>query len=373
MVSLTTLIHQLPSENVNRLCLPNNKIDVSEIMIMASPDISNWIIPGELILTSFFGLRPSQQQELVEELSRYQSSGIMVKRNNFLHEVSPELVQHCKKLQMPLLEIQDITYRQIIDTFTSLKNSHINSRNKFLDSHLESSLLVIIKNTYTDHDILTIKSALGITDRDMVKIASLSTSNLSTQQFKRIVSKVKTIIPKSVFGFFEGHFIIAFQNADDLMMKLNKLAMDLPTIQFAVGPSEPLLDIQKSYEQTTRILKLIQAAKIHTRVVNYDQLGIDKLFLTIPSNILEASLDTSNLETLQKQNPELFDSLLAYFQTKQNITQAAKLLFIHPKSLAYRLHKIEKILSINLSNPDEALSLNLASRFVQLRRENFFV
>lgn len=96
---------------------------VAEIMVMATPDVENWIIDDELILTSLYGLSGAEQKRLVTKLASRHASGVIVKCNQFLKKVPSHFVDLCQQFHIPLIQMTSVKYRQIIDNFHRLQQT----------------------------------------------------------------------------------------------------------------------------------------------------------------------------------------------------------------------------------------------------------
>jgi len=71
----------------------------------------------------------------------------------------------------------------------------------------------------------------------------------------------------------------------------------------------------------------------------------------------------------RQNNTELVKTLEAYFDSSQVIKVAADELFIHPKTLKYRLRRIEEILGVDPLCGDKQLGFYLATKMVKLLSE----
>jgi DNA-binding PucR family transcriptional regulator len=60
----------------------------------------------------------------------------------------------------------------------------------------------------------------------------------------------------------------------------------------------------------------------------------------------------------------LVETLKTYFSTGESKAKTAEKLYIHLNTLKYRLHKIEEILGLKLSDPDVSFRLKLAVRLL---------
>jgi sugar diacid utilization regulator len=68
----------------------------------------------------------------------------------------------------------------------------------------------------------------------------------------------------------------------------------------------------------------------------------------------------------QNNDTELVKTLEAYFNANQVSQQAARDLFIHPKTLKYRLRRIKEILGIDPFKGDRQLAFYLAAKLTRL-------
>lgn len=66
----------------------------------------------------------------------------------------------------------------------------------------------------------------------------------------------------------------------------------------------------------------------------------------------------------EAKNTEFYDTLREYFFVRNNVSLAAKRLFIHRNTMIYRLRKISEILEVDINDPDVArkLSISMALR-----------
>ena len=65
----------------------------------------------------------------------------------------------------------------------------------------------------------------------------------------------------------------------------------------------------------------------------------------------------------QEKGSELCKTLITYLENERNLTETARLLFIHRNTLSNRIEKIQEIADINLDDPTERLYI-LLSNFI---------
>ncbi len=87
------------------------------------------------------------------------------------------------------------------------------------------------------------------------------------------------------------------------------------------------------------------------------------------SNLPPHMLCAEGLRALQryddKNETEFFKTLTVYLKNERRTTQTANELYIHRSTLFYRLERIEKILQMNLENPETRLYLNLCIHLIE--------
>lgn len=68
----------------------------------------------------------------------------------------------------------------------------------------------------------------------------------------------------------------------------------------------------------------------------------------------------------KEHHPELFDTLSVFIDTQQSYTKTAERLFLHHKTIRYRIDKVKELLSINFDHPENVLQIQIATRLFKL-------
>ncbi len=374
MVPLQSLINVLPQEDIQPLNLKGvDNASVSEVMVMATPDVKNWLIPGELILTSLFGLSLDQQKRLLTDLNRYQAAGIMIKKNNYLQQISPEIVDYSQQLQLPMLEIQKLTYREILTGFHQLEISSFQFKVQALDTGVANAVKSIIKNTATTAEMELLRAKMKLTVNDRVRLITPVLQPISIREIQALISLASIYLPTLAMGFCDERFYLLVKAGRDFQLFSKNLLVKLANTRFVGSEAVSLNLISTKRKQLINMQKLGVLTTLPQQLTTFESLGVERLFVMLSSQTLGQMLLNPELIQLQRNSPDLFHSLSAYFEADQNITRAAKKLFIHPKSLTYRLKKIEAQLHVDLANAEQVLYLHLCTRFLNLRACGFFV
>lgn len=119
----------------------NNQI--TGVNILDNPKASDWLTPGELIVTSgyFFKETPTAMSEFLEHFDRLNIAAICIKPQIYLTPLPPELLKECHTRGIPLIEIPyGMAFSKILNTVMNLLSNEANEANQMaLD--LNSELL----------------------------------------------------------------------------------------------------------------------------------------------------------------------------------------------------------------------------------------
>ena len=138
--------------------------------------------------------------------------------------------------------------------------------------------------------------------------------------------------------------------------------------QIGIGKSvEGYQRLKESYHEASRAIKYIEIIRQVTgdknkSVVHYSNLGFFQIFGEI-EDVTE--LERYIPETLKKlylyddeHKGELITTLQMYLRNKQSIRKTADAMFVHYRTISYRLEKIKQISGINFDDADEVLAVS---------------
>lgn len=120
-------------------------------------------------------------------------------------------------------------------------------------------------------------------------------------------------------------------------------------------------EIQLAHKEANKVLEL-SAMMEQTELISYEDLGIYRLFLKINENMdIEQLLSSKVKELIQHKNMEdLLRTLLVFLDHKQNYSITAKHLYLHSKTVKYRINKIMELLHIDLDKADQVLETHIS-------------
>ena len=138
--------------------------------------------------------------------------------------------------------------------------------------------------------------------------------------------------------------------------------------QIGIGKSvEGYQRLKESYHEASRAIKYIEIIRQVTgdknkSVVHYSNLGFFQIFGEI-DDVTE--LERYIPETLKKlylyddeHKGELITTLQMYLRNNQSIKKTASAMFVHYRTISYRLEKIKQISGINFDNANEVLAVS---------------
>lgn len=126
------------------------------------------------------------------------------------------------------------------------------------------------------------------------------------------------------------------------------------------------LGIPKANTEVLNTQKVLRLFHNPNKILPYEELGIYKLFLE--SNCLGEleKFIPPRINKFRLNYPQLFETLTVFLDTNQSYTLTSQNLFLHPKTVRYRIEKIRDVLDIDFSNPEETLQIQVASRLFKL-------
>ena len=138
--------------------------------------------------------------------------------------------------------------------------------------------------------------------------------------------------------------------------------------QIGIGKSvEGYQRLKESYQEASRAIKYIDIIRLVTgdknkSVVQYSNLGFFQIFGKVDDM---TELERCIPETLKKlylyddeHKGELITTLQMYLRNNQSIKKTAGAMFVHYRTISYRIEKIKQISGINFDNADEVLAVS---------------
>src|SRR5699024_5924125 len=106
--------------------------EVDNFTIMEVHDITRWIEGKELLLTSFFAQKDSnEQKKIIKQLHESKITALAIKPFHYLGEIPKFILEEAKKYNIPIIEIpKDVSYLDILSpVMSAIYNNQSITRN----------------------------------------------------------------------------------------------------------------------------------------------------------------------------------------------------------------------------------------------------
>ncbi len=142
-------------------------------------------------------------------------------------------------------------------------------------------------------------------------------------------------------------------------------------VQVGIGNiAKSVLDLAQSYNEAQDTLNIGQNSNKEDFIISFSDLGIYRMLYKFEDinqlkDFIPASLQ--KLLDYRKSNKDaLIETLNVFLQCQQNIAKSAQLLYVHYKTVTYRLERIKEITGMNLDDPEEMLSVQVGLRIIDV-------
>ena len=226
------------------------------------------------------------------------------------------------------------TYR-VVDFHTIKKNE----QRKYTKEQLHEVGVIVGELMYLLPDALIYRNM------DQIVMIQQVDSNQTELEYQKEMEEVEDVIQRSIL----------YRKKDT-------------DFQIGIGKSvEGYQRLKESYHEASRAIKYIDIIRLVTgdknkSVVHYSNLGFFQIFGEI-DDVTE--LERYIPETLKKlylyddeHKGELITTLQMYLRNKQSIRKTADEMFVHYRTISYRLEKIKQISGINFDNANEVLAVS---------------
>ena len=226
------------------------------------------------------------------------------------------------------------TYR-VVDFHTIKKNV----QRKYTKEQLHEVGVIVGELTYLLPDALIYRNM------DQIVMIQQVDSNQTELEYQKEMEEVEDVIQRSIL----------YRKKDT-------------DFQIGIGKSvEGYQRLKESYHEASRAIKYIDIIRLVTgdknkSVVHYSNLGFFQIFGKVDDM---TELERCIPETLKKlylyddeHKGELITTLQMYLRNNQSIKKTADAMFVHYRTISYRLEKIKQISGINFDDANEVLAVS---------------
>lgn len=328
------------------------------INVMEILDAAESVQPGELLITTGFGLDNEQShKDLIPKLSMRQVSGMVIQLGCYINVIPKYLIEQADAYGFPLITIPNhLTFSFIMHTLIGeimlQKESpyHIKTKQyaaklqqQMIKDQIEIStetdtfLLVFQQNDtkHVDEDKTDNNQALNSVLSFLATQEESGHSILVTNEITAVILQVpKKRSQKNII--FELTIMLTFLSE---RQGINYLA--------GVDGVESLKDLESAFSHAMESIRVLKGIGAIRGVGPYNNLSFLELFGTIHkqnSSMLTGNPSIQKLLTYDREHDGAFvHTLRVYLAYECNTTKTAQRLFIHRHTLINRLERIQEI------------------------------
>lgn len=138
------------------------------------------------------------------------------------------------------------------------------------------------------------------------------------------------------------------------------------TYLVALSGEEGRYAIGNLNSQVMGIYRLFDSDLLGNRLIDYESLGIYKFIIEMGDLSMLANYIDPRIMRLHRDNPEGFKTIVALCECGLNYGEAAERLFIHQKTVRYRIGRIKEIYGIDVQRSDDVVQVLLSSKVAML-------
>jgi carbohydrate diacid regulator len=137
-----------------------------------------------------------------------------------------------------------------------------------------------------------------------------------------------------------------------------------------------LKDVSNSFKEARLAQEVGKIFESEKQIVNYERLGIGRLIYQLPIPLcrifINEMLQGFSIDDIDE---EMFTTVTKFFENDLNVSETSRELFIHRKTLVYRLDKLEKMTRLDLRKFTDAITFKITlmvNRYMQYREKQSF-
>lgn len=290
------------------------------------------------------------------------------KQNNYL------LVIH-KTTQ--LSESDTMIFENFIDiiqnklqTEYALKQKEYAHFNNIADAILQYPIL-------DERELETLLDEVNLNHYKYYQACAFFTTNLSKIDLYNIRTVLQDFKEYNIYSEHRDYIIILF-NIESISSQLDSsLVKKKLSKYFQVHTNLAIVisSVKTNSNVQTILDECLQALSFNSKIfVDYvfsiGRLGIFRHFLSVKDPNTLKKFIPQNLKNLKRENYDLFKTLKVFFDSNKNFKKASELLFVHEKTVRYRIKKIQDLLSIDFENQIDLINYQISTYLLSMEKNN---
>lgn len=388
-VSLRTLYESVKGKEEILLVAGEGGLDkdVRWVHMVESVDISSFLEGDEIAFTTGIAMKDSRELlELVQYNYQKQASGMVINVGPYVKEIPEDVVAFGNEHDFPIFCVPwKVHMANIMRSFTM--QIHMDEMNKleletavknafFMPKNEDLYVPVLQKHGYKPDWSY---SVISVEVRD--KGHAGRNRELSGRAAKIAANYLHAYQKNAVVVEQDNGFVVLFCNVKEEKLKelfdrmLERVrAADKNTLYFYVGIGSRvgrMTAIGESYLQAVQIAQLQRKRGLRNRPLSYKNAGLYKLLFALRDTDVLEEFYRETLGVLEKyDNVNETDYLYFLWQFVRldfSVHDTAEEMHLHRNSVAYKLHKIEEIIHMNVNEPKNRTKLMVAFMIREIR------
>jgi len=278
-------------------------------------------------------------------------------------------------------------YEDLFSCFVERLESYILNH---LDSHhmrtsrVDRCVADLIENQERGTEYLEDRaSILGLKVSGAYRLCRISFQNYSRDQAQYMKMRIKETIGKGVSAIYEETVILlcdmearSFLSREELEERYRKMCALLPICDAYAAFSSTffsLSDVGIAFKQATVARQYGRQLDPDSRCYYYRKYYIYHMIDWYSQQFPMEKMYVQKLPLLmgaKSYKGSNFYLLWVYLTHERNISETAKLLYMHRNSVIYRISRIQETLGVNLDDPDVRLRLMISFKILELMDQN---
>ncbi|WP_018659814.1 PucR family transcriptional regulator [Allofustis seminis] len=190
-----------------------------------------------------------------------------------------------------------------------------------------------------------------------------SFENLMQPEFPQYMSKITSTMIVIIFPILKEEDMDSKCIKQKLTQKLQHLNYDWIQQVFITEPTDVML-LPDEIQKVRKFRAMLEHSTPNGPFIIEEDMFIYKLIQQFGNSYQLLQIIPNGLLELHDEQPDLYITLRAYLENSLNKKKTAQKLYVHPKTITYRLNRITELTGIDFENGESLLTYNMAIKVI---------
>lgn len=261
---------------------------------------------------------------------------------------------------------------------------------KVKQSHVNDLVDQVLNGKYqTNEDLMELVHVLHLSSNKQYRVitwlhrpdlngkrTSFEDREALLQDHYSLVKRLKEIWPRFAYRVFANRITFIMEDNFETDGEFKRFLVEtidthrktlLKGLAIMVGISDKV-EISQIHEISIQPLKIIQVGQLQHKkdfIMDYAELGMYRLFFDLKNSLNLMDYVSDTILNMEESNRE---TLRVFLENNQNYKDTSEILYVHPKTVKYRIDRMKEVNKIDFSDPEVVLQLILELRFIALSK-----